>query len=117
MNATATAALIVCGSVMWAAHASSVTSSVGSLPRDFSVVKKIGCERAGDNCPYGYRIERHGGKGWSCTPCWKPGSRYRDWNDYEPRRYRDYGDYGERRYRRYEDERYYEPRRYPREYY
>jgi hypothetical protein len=103
-----TLTLTVAGSMMCAANAISLTNQVLAIPRESSL-DKVGCERAGDNCPYGYRIERHGGKGWSCEPCWKRGE------DYEPRRYRD--DYGERRYRHYEDERYYEPRRYPREYY
>jgi hypothetical protein len=114
---TGIATLMLGGSMMWTAHATSM-NTMDAFPRMFSPVEKIGCATAGDNCPYGYRIERHGGKGWSCEPCWdqKHGSRYRDWNDryYEPRRYRDYGDYGPRRYRDY-DERYYQPR-YNREY-
>ena len=102
--------------------------SPGASSQDQSPIEEIGCVRAGDNCPYGYRIERHGGKGWSCEPCGdqKQGSRYRDWNDryseprryyrgygdYQPRRYyRDYGDYGPRQYQEY-DERYYQPRYY-----
>ena len=82
-----TLTLTMAGSMMWAANAISLTNQVLSIPRESSL-DKVGCERAGDNCPYGYRIERHGGKGWSCEPCWKRGE------DYEPRRYRDYGDYG-----------------------
>jgi hypothetical protein len=102
--------------------------SPGASSQDQSPIEEIGCVTAGDNCPYGYRIERHGGKGWSCEPCGdqKQGSRYRDWNDryseprryyrgygdYQPRRYyRDYGDYGPRQYQEY-DERYYQPRYY-----
>jgi hypothetical protein len=100
-------ALMLGGSMMWTAHATS-TNTMDAFPSAFSPIEKIGCEGAGEKCPYGYTIERHGRKGWSCKPCWdqRQGSRYRDWNDrdYGPRRYRDY------------DERYNEPRRYPREY-
>jgi hypothetical protein len=117
---TATAALMLCGTMVWAAHGTPLTGAIGPISRDFSPIEKVGCERSGDNCPLGYRIERHGGGRWTCEPCWdqKHGSRYRDWNDRysEPRRYREYGDYGSRRYRDYDD-RYNEPRRYPREYY
>jgi hypothetical protein len=113
---TGIAALMLGGSM--AANAASVANTMGEFPRAFSPVEKIGCTSSGDKCPYGYRIEKHGGKGWSCERCGdqKQGSRYRDWNDRynEPRRYREYGDYGPRRYRDY-DERYYQPR-YNREY-
>jgi hypothetical protein len=101
---TAIAALMLGGSM--AAKATSVGNSMEAFPRAFSPVEKIGCERSGDNCPIGFRIERHGGGRWSCEPCYKErhGSRYRDWHEryVEPRRYRDYDHYG--------------PRRYPREY-
>jgi len=107
---------LLCGSLVWAAHANSPTSSGASFPHN-SPTERIGCTQSGDNCPYGYRIERHDRKGWSCKPCWdqKQGSRHRDDDDeyYEPRRYRQYGEeyYGPRRYRDYDDG-YYEPRRY-----
>jgi hypothetical protein len=100
-----TAALMLHGS-----NAASVANTMGEFPRAFSPVEQIGCTTAGDRCAYGYRIEKHGGKGWSCELCSNQrhgSSRYRDWNDryYEPRRYRDY------------DHRYYGPRRYPGGYY
>jgi len=86
---------LLCGSLVWAAHANSPTSSGASFPHN-SPIERIGCTQSGDNCPYGYRIERHGGRGWSCKPCWdqKQGSRHRDDDDeyYEPRRYRQYGE-------------------------
>jgi hypothetical protein len=66
---TGIVALMLGGSMVWAAHATSLTNTMGSFPREFSPVEKIGCERSGDNCPIGYRIERHGGGSWSCVPC------------------------------------------------
>jgi hypothetical protein len=102
---------LILGSAGWA---EATPLSGPPLAPNHSLLETIGCTTAGDNCPYGYRIERHGGKGWSCKPCWdqKHGSRYRD-EDHrydEPRRHREYGDYGSRRSRDYDDN--YEPRRY-----
>jgi hypothetical protein len=109
---------LMLGSAVWAANATPLTGSIPTPSQNNSPMETVGCTTAGDNCPYGYRIERHGGKGWSCERCGdqKQGSRYRDWNDRynEPRRYQDYGNYEPRRYRDY-DERYYQPR-YNREY-
>jgi hypothetical protein len=101
---TTAAALTLCGSMVWAAHATSLMNTAGSLPRAFSPVEKIGCTRAGSNCPKGYQLDRYGER---CIPC---GGGY-----YEPRRYRDYDYYEPRRRRDYDDQ--YAPRRYPREYY
>jgi hypothetical protein len=82
-------AALLCGSMVWAAHATPLTITGGPIPGEFSLIEKIGCERPGDNCPIGYRIERHGGGSWSCVPCWGKkkygkgygGSRY-DREDY-----------------------------------
>lgn len=80
--------------------------TVGIPSQEFSPIEKIGCARAGDNCPYGQRIVRGGG-GWWCEPCWRHGHGHGNWSgnydrDYEPRHYRDYGDWDEpRRYRDY----------------
>jgi hypothetical protein len=101
---TTMAALTLCGSMMWAAHATSLMNTAGSLPRAFSPVEKIGCTRAGSNCPKGYQLDRYGER---CIRC---GGGY-----YEPRRYRDYDYYEPRRHRDYDYQ--YAPRRYPREYY
>jgi hypothetical protein len=112
-----TTSALVLGSGIGAVRSTPLTDAAGMSSQHYSAMQKIGCTRAGDNCPYGYRIERHGGKGWSCEPCWeqKHGSRYRDWNDryYEPRQYRDYGEegYDPRRYRYYGDQGY-DPRWY-----
>jgi hypothetical protein len=47
------------------------TPSSGPLPAPTQkLLKMVGCTRTGDNCAYGYRIERHGGGWWSCRPCW-----------------------------------------------
>src|SRR5215468_6862921 len=104
---TTMAALTLCGSMMWAAHATSLMNTAGSLPRAFSPVEKIGCSRKGSNCPKGYQLDYYGER---CVPC--------DGGYYEPRRYDDYEsrryDYGPRRYPDYGDQ--YAPRRYPREY-
>jgi hypothetical protein len=103
----ATAGLVLASS-MWVVHATPLT--VGIPSQEFSPIQKVGCERAGDNCPYGYRIERHGGHGWSCEPCWQQK------HGYNQRHYRDYGDrdenYEPRRYRQYDDGDYEGPRRY-----
>jgi hypothetical protein len=113
---TLTTSALVLGSAVWVVKATPLTASTGISSQDYSPIEKIGCARAGDNCPYGYRIERHGGGRWSCEPCWQQGSKYRDWgeSDYQSRRYRQYGDenYEPRRYQQYDDRYYEEPRRY-----
>jgi hypothetical protein len=112
-----TTSALVLGSAVWVVKAAPLTGSTGISSQDYSPIEKIGCAKAGDNCPYGYRIERHGRGKWSCEPCWQgqQGSKYRDWGDrdYEPRHYQQYGgeNYGPRRYQQYGDESY-EPRRY-----
>src|SRR4029078_1376225 len=111
---TAMAAMTLCGMV-WAAHANPLVNTVGALPRVFSPIEKIGCKKAGRDCPKSYQLGRYG----QCMSCstGQPlyGSRQ---GDYGLRRYRDYdqGDYEPRRYRHYDDEEYYEPRRYRRDY-
>jgi hypothetical protein len=114
---TLTTSALVLGSAVWVVKATPLTGSAGISSQDYSPIEKIGCAKAGDNCPYGYRIERHGGGKWSCEPCWQgqQGSKY--WQgdrDYEPRRYQQYGDenYEPRRYQQYDDRDYEEPRRY-----
>ena len=111
----ATAALVLASSIC-VAHATPLPGA--TPPREFSPIERIGCARAGDNCPYGYRIERHGGRGWSCEPCdnQKHGYYQRDYQedgdqDYPPRRYQQYG-YEPWRYRQYDDGAYDGPRRY-----
>jgi len=84
---TGIAALMLGGSMVWVAHATSLTNTMGSFPREFSPIEKIGCERSGDNCPIGYRIERHGGGRWSCEPCWPQKQKY--WKGYGPRHYQE----------------------------
>lgn len=84
--APAVSPLIVIGPWLW----TSQTAPLGSIPP----IEKIGCARSGDKCPYGYRIERHGGHGWSCEPCWPQKHSYLGDRDYEPKRYRDYDDQG-----------------------
>jgi hypothetical protein len=99
-----TAALVLASS-MCVAHATPFT--LGTPSGEFSPIEKIGCAREGDNCPYGYRIERHGGRGWSCEPCWHQQHGYYRHN------YQDYGDQDyQRRPRQYGDGDYEEPRRY-----
>src|SRR4029079_11747737 len=90
----ATTALITCGSIGWAAHATSL-NTMGAVSRQLGPVETIGCDRAGD-CPLGYRAgeERPDGS-WSCVP-WRR-SRYdrddyregppRGWHSYEERPY------------------------------
>jgi len=68
---------LLCGSLVWAAHANSPTSSGASFPHN-SPIERIGCTQSGDNCPYGYRIERHGGKGWSLASLGGTKSKDRD---------------------------------------
>ena len=64
---TGIAALMLGSSMMWTAHATSTnTMDAFAFPSAFSPIEKIGCEGAGEKCPYGYTIERHGRKGWSC---------------------------------------------------
>jgi hypothetical protein len=106
-----TTSALVLGSAVWVVKATPLTGSTGISSQDYSPIEKIGCAKAGDNCPYGYRIERHGGGKWSCEPCWQQGSGDRD---YEPRRYRQYGDedYEGKHYRQYDNRDYEEPRRY-----
>jgi hypothetical protein len=99
---TATTALGL-GSAVGVVKATPLTGSIATPSQEFSPIQKIGCERAGENCPYGYRIVKGRGHGWSCEPCWpQHGPKYWRWGevDYEPRHYRDY------------DDRYYEPRHY-----
>ena len=106
VGSLAAAAALVIASSMWIVHATPLT--VGTSSREFSLIEKIGCESAGDNCPYGYRIKRHGGHGWSCEPCWPQRHGHYQHN------YQDYGDrdYEPRRYHQYNDEDYDGPRRY-----
>src|SRR4029079_15305243 len=52
---------LLCGSLVWAAHANSPTSSGASFPHN-SPIERIGCTQSGDNCPYGYRIEAMAGR-------------------------------------------------------
>jgi hypothetical protein len=112
-----TTSALVLGWTVWVVKAAPLTSPIGTPSRN-SPIEKIGCVKAGDNCPYGYRIERHGGGSWSCEPCGnqKRGSKYQGWGDrdYEPRRYQQYGgeNYEPRRYQQYDDRDYEEPRRY-----
>jgi hypothetical protein len=49
----ATAALMACGSIGWAAHATSL-NTMAAVSRQLGPVETIGCTRAGD-CPLGYR--------------------------------------------------------------
>jgi hypothetical protein len=65
----ATAALVLCGSALWVAQATPFAGSTGRPSQDFSPIERIGCTKAGDNCPYGQRIVRHTGHGPSCEPC------------------------------------------------
>ena len=99
---TATAALTLCGCLMWAAHATSLMNTTSLWSRDFSPVEKIGCGKAGSDCPKGYQLDQYG----RCKSC-TTGELL-----YGPR----HGDYGPRHYRDYDD-RYYGPKRYPRGYY
>jgi hypothetical protein len=114
---TSTVPLALLGWGVWVAEANSLSSALRPLSQNH-FIEQIGCKGGPspeDRCPYGYRIERHGGGSWFCEPCWQQryGSRYRDGEGgyYEPRRYRGYGDYESRHYREYNDG-YYEPRRY-----
>jgi hypothetical protein len=96
---TATAALVVCGSAF--SQATPFSRSVGRPSEDFySLIKKIGCRHAGDNCPYGQRIVRHGGHGISCEPCWSqnPGPKQGNANGNGDQNYRDYGNQNYRDY-------------------
>ena len=112
-----TTSALVLGSAVWVVKAAPLAGSTGLPAEDYSPIEKIGCAKSGDNCPYSYRIERHGGGNWSCEPCGEEqhGSKHRDRGDrdYEPRHYGQYGgeNYGPRRYQQYGDENY-EPRRY-----
>jgi hypothetical protein len=65
----ATAALVLCGSGSWVAQATPFDGSTGRPSQDYSPLEKIGCTKAGDNCPYGQRIVRHTGHGPACEPC------------------------------------------------
>jgi hypothetical protein len=96
------------------AQATPLSSSSTLVAQNSSALVQVGCERSGDNCPYGYRIERHGGHGWSCEPCWSQKHSYWGDRDYEPRHYREHGDegYEPRRYRNYGDDQGYDPRWY-----
>jgi hypothetical protein len=90
---TATAALVLCGSVAWVAQASPLTGAIGTPSQELSPLEKIGCQTAGDNCPYGQRIVRGGGGRWWCEPCWpqKHGQKYWGGGDqgYGQRHYRE----------------------------
>jgi hypothetical protein len=69
ISLSATAALLLCASVFSAAQANPFASSMGTLSADYSPLETIGCQHAGDNCPYGKRIVRHSGHGTTCEPC------------------------------------------------
>jgi hypothetical protein len=65
----ATAAFVLRGSAFWVAQATPFAGSTGRPSQDYSPIEKIGCAKAGDNCPYGQHIVRHSGHGTSCEPC------------------------------------------------
>jgi hypothetical protein len=79
---TAAAALVLCGSVMWVAKAMPLTSVMGTPSQDYSPIEKIGCQSAGENCPYGQRIVRGGGGHWWCEPCWPQKHGPKHWGGY-----------------------------------
>jgi hypothetical protein len=84
----AVAALILSGSIVSSAQANPLSNAAaGSYARIFSQVERVGCTRAGDNCPYGQRIVRGGGHGWWCEPCAQNyGPKHGNWSG----NYRDY---------------------------
>src|SRR5262245_18430900 len=93
----AAAALTLCGSMVWPAHATSLMNTADSLPRAVSPVEKIGCSRKGSNCPKGYQLDYYGERCIRCDGGYYDEPRHYDY--YGPRRYRDYDyQYGPRRY-------------------
>ena len=69
ISLSVTTALVLCGSAFWVAQATPLASSIGTPSQHCSPIEKIGCQQAGDTCPYGKRIVRHSGHGPTCEPC------------------------------------------------